>query len=312
MENIYEHVILGTGPVALSVMGELLKKGKAVRMVNTSGNANVPKGVQVIKANLYSSFEVGDVTKGAKVVYQCAAPRYHEWTENFQKLQDNIIEGTACNGAKLIVAENLYMYGEVDHKITEDLPYRATAKKGVIRAKLAEQLIKVNSDGKLRTASARGSDFFGPNVNRGSAMGGDVFKAISKGKKVTFIGSLDQLHSYTFIEDFGKSLVILGENDKALGEAWHVPNAPAITTRAFIIEAFNQAGNTPKMSSMGLLTLKIGGIFIPVAKEMIEMLYEFDKPFIVESSKFIKAFGDHSTPIKESISKTLNYNKNLC
>lgn len=310
MQNKYEHVILGTGPVALSVMRELLKKGKTVRMVNTSGNANVPKGVQVVKANLYSTVEVGEVTKGAEVVYQCAAPRYHEWAENFQKLQDSIIEGTAYNGAKLIVTENLYMYGEVDNNITEDLPYSATTKKGMIRAKLADKLTKVNSDGKLRTASARGSDFFGPNVS-GSSMGGDVFKSILKGRKVTVVGSLDQLHSYTFIDDFGKSLVILGENDKALGQAWHVPNAPAITTRAFITEAFNQTGNPPKMSSMSLLTLKIGGIFITAAKETIEMLYEFDKPFIVESSKFIKTFGDHSTPIKESISKTINYYKNL-
>lgn len=311
MENNYEHVILGTGPVALSVMGELLKRGMAVRMVNTSGNAKVPKGVQVVAANLYSSVEVSEVTKGAKVVYQCAAPKYHEWAENFQKLQDSIIEGTASSGAKLIVTENLYMYGEVNHEMTEDLPYSATTKKGAIRAKLAEQLIEVNKAGKLRTTSARGSDFFGPNVNMGSSMGADVFKAVLKGKKVTFIGSLDQVHTYTYVEDFGKTLVILGENDSALGEAWHVPNAPAITTRAFITEAFKQVGNKPQMGSMGHLTLKIGGIFIPVAKEMIEMLYEFDKPFIVNSSKFIKTFGDHSTSIKEAIAKTLNYYKTL-
>jgi uncharacterized protein YbjT (DUF2867 family) len=41
------HVVFGTGPVGLSVMDELVKSGAQVRLVNQSGKADVPAGVEV-------------------------------------------------------------------------------------------------------------------------------------------------------------------------------------------------------------------------------------------------------------------------
>jgi hypothetical protein len=35
------------------------------------------------------------------------------------------------------------------------------------------------------------------------------------------------------------------------------------------------------------------------------MMYEFEKPFIVDDSKYIKAFGNHATPLKEAIHQTV-------
>ena len=43
----------------------------------------------------------------------------------------------------------------------------------------------------------------------------------------------------------------------------------------------------------------------PVVGEMIEMLYEFEEPFVVDHSRFETAFGNHATPLAEAIDTTV-------
>lgn len=125
------------------------------------------------------------------------------------------------------------------------------------------------------------------------------------GKSASLIGNIDLPHTMTFINDFGKALVILGERDEALGQVWHVPNPETLTQRQLMTLIFQEIGKPPKMSGMGKLMMTIGGIFIPAAREGIEMMYEFEKPFVVDSSKFVRTFGNIATPLQEAIRQTV-------
>jgi nucleoside-diphosphate-sugar epimerase len=138
-------------------------------------------------------------------------------------------------------------------------------------------------------------------------MGDRVFPAILEGKTASAVGNLDLPHTYTFIEDFGKALVILGEREEALGQIWHIPNAETITTREFLTLAFKEAGHLPKMSGVGKFMMRLAGIFIPGARETVEMMYEFEQPFVVDHSKYAQAFGNHATPIDKAIRRTLDW-----
>ena len=51
--------------------------------------------------------------------------------------------------------------------------------------------------------------------------------------------------------------------------------------------------------------MSIGGLFIPEAKESVEMMYEFEKPFVIDSNKFEQTFGMQATPIREAIQETV-------
>jgi nucleoside-diphosphate-sugar epimerase len=151
----------------------------------------------------------------------------------------------------------------------------------------------------------RGSDFFGPWV-LDSAFGDRVFYPALAGKGANFGGKLDLPHTATTIEDFGRALVILGEREEALGRAWHVPNdRPQITQRQFAELVFAETGHPVKASAMGKTMMRIGGLFIPGAREMVEMMYEFEKPFVVDSSQFERTFGVKATPIAEAIKATV-------
>ena len=114
-------------------------------------------------------------------------------------------------------------------------------------------------------------------------MGARVFYPLLRGKPAQLIGRIDLPHTHTYVKDFGKALVILGERDEADGQAWHVPNDQPTMTQGELVRMFaEEAGVEPKMSSMGKLMMSIGGLFIPEAKETVEMMYEFENPFVIE------------------------------
>jgi nucleoside-diphosphate-sugar epimerase len=301
------HVIFGTGPLGQAVMRELLtRENTQIRMVNRSGtrDGGIPAQVEVSASDAYTAAKVHEVTQGAAVVYQCAQPGYTEWVEKFPPLQQAILDGTAASGAKLIIGDNLYMYGAVEGKIHENLPYTATGHKGRTRAKMAQAILDAHAQGKVRAALARGSDFYGCGV-LGSAMGDMVFANLLKGKPAQFIGNIDLPHTYTYIDDFGKAMVILGEHDAALGKAWHVPNAPTITTREFVNIITEEIGTGARIQVMPKILFHAIALVHPFLREIKEMLYEFEKPYIVDHSNFVKTFGNHATPHQEAIHQTI-------
>jgi nucleoside-diphosphate-sugar epimerase len=287
-------------------MRALLARGRRVRLVNRSGKRpeGAQEGTEIVSGDAYNIEFTRQAASEAAVVYQCAQPEYHEWTTKFIPLQNAILEGAASAGARFIVADNLYMYGEVDGPIHEDLPWKATTRKGKVRAEAARQALEAHDAGRVRVAIGRASDFYGPGV-LDSAAGDRMFLPAVKGKAAEGWGDLDAPHTYTFIDDFGKALAILGEHDQALGKVWHVPNAETMSTRRFIELIYAELGQPVKIHSMGRWMMALGGLFVPAAREMVEMMYEFEKPFEVDSQRFLQTFGDHATPVREGIRQTV-------
>ncbi len=301
------HVVFGAGPVGLATVRALLRRNHRVRVVSRSGKLPPTfEGVEVVAADALNPVQAREVVKGAHVVYQCAQSAYTRWPRDFPPLQRAILNATAEAGAKLVLADNLYMYGEVHGPIHEDLPYAAATRKGKVRAAMAEEALAAHQEGRVRVAVGRASDFYGPFVLE-SALGERVFKPLLKGKSAQLGGDIDLRHSYTFIHDFGEALAILGERQEADAQAWHVPNAEARSTRELVSQAFAIADKKPKMSSAGRTAMRLIGLFNPGARESVEMMYAYEKPYVVDDGKFKRAFGDISTPFEEGLEQTLSW-----
>jgi nucleoside-diphosphate-sugar epimerase len=311
MANQELHVIFGAGPVGQAVARELVTRGKAVKLINRSGQKpdGAPDGVTMSAGDVFDVDVAKQLAQGATHVYQCTNPPYDQWPEQFPMLQANTLEAAASAGAKYLVTDNLYMYGDTHGQpLREDSPYLAHTRKGRVRREMAESLMAAHRSGKVRVAVARASDYYGPRAVN-SAAGDRMFGFAVEGKAASVPGNLDLPHTYTYIDDFAKALVILGERDEALGQVWHVPNAETLTTRQFVTLIYEELGQPPKMSGMGRMMMSIGGLFIPAAREVVEMMYEFEKPFVVDSSKFTQAFGVQGTPLREAIKTTVAWYK---
>src|SRR5215207_4363186 len=306
-DDVKLHVVFGTGPVGLAVMDELVSKSKRVRMVNRSGRANVPDGVEVLGGDATDEAFAREASQGASVVYFALNPPYNKWPELFPPLQAGVLEGAAAAGAKLIAMENLYMYGPTDGRpLTEELPYAANTRKGTVRARMSEELMEAHASGRVRVAIGRASDFFGPRV-LASAAGEQVFGRALQGKSAQVAGDPNQPHTYTYAPDIGRGLVILGEREEALGQAWHLPSPETVTTRQFVEMIFEEVGKPARIQAAPKIVLRVMGLFNPGMREMIEMLYEFEEPFVVDHSKFEQAFGERATPLKEAIGETVRW-----
>ena len=305
------HVVLGTGAIGRAIAEELIKRGESVRMVNRSGKmVEAPAGVEIKAADLFDQTQVKEVTRGAKVVYQSAQPDYATWQEKFPPLQKSIIDGLTGSNTKLVLVENLYMYGITNGvPMTEDTPHNAHTKKGKVRSEMSKAAFEAHRAGKVKVTAARGADFFGE-WGLPSSMGERAFYPLLQGKAAQLIGRIDIPHTHTYIKDFGKTLVTLGARDEADGQAWHVPNDLPNMTQSEMIRMFaEEAGVEPKMSGMGRMMMWIGSFFIPEAKESLEMMYEFEQPFIVDSSKFEKTFGMKATTMREAMKATVAWYK---
>ena len=138
--------------------------GKQVRMINRSGKADcLPASIEVIASDAYDVKKNIELTKGATAIYQCAQPHYYEWTQKFKPLQKAILEAAAANNTKLIVGDNLYMYGSSHGKIIrEDLPIRPNSKKGQVRAEMAQAVMDAHEKGKVRAGNRTRLRFLRP------------------------------------------------------------------------------------------------------------------------------------------------------
>lgn len=299
-------VIGASGGLGKAVVRELAAQGKRVRAANRSGRAKAPPGVELAACDAANPGQVREVCRGASVVYHCVNVPYPQWFALLPGITAAIIEGAAAAAAKLVVGDNLYMYGPASVPLREDLPNNAVSRKGRLRAQLAERLLEAHRQGKVPVAIARGADFYGPGVLNAVA-GERLFGAALKNKTVNLIGDLDQPHTYTFIDDFAKGMLTLAERAEALGEVWHLPNAETLTTRQFAELVFQQTGTRPAVRSAGPGLVALLGLFNPILRELKEELYQFQQPFIVDHGKYARVFGTQITPHEEAIRQTLEW-----
>lgn len=299
-------IILGAGQLGLAVMDELVAQGHSVTLVNRSGyvNETLPTGVSLIKGDVTNPDAVAQICRQAQVVFHCAQAPYNQWPEKFPPLMHGIVNGVARTQARLIFGDNLYMYGPTaGQPIHEDLPYAAATRKGRVRAEMARLLLEAHKAGKVRVAIGRASDFYGPRVTS-SALGDRFFEAALAGKPVDLAGNIDLPHTYTYIKDFARALVTLSQHEEALGRAWHVPSAQTLTTRQILHLLEEEIGRPIKPRVAGKFIISVLGLFNPMLREIQEMMYEFDEPYIVEHRQFEQAFGAQPTPHAQALRET--------
>jgi nucleoside-diphosphate-sugar epimerase len=302
------HVIFGTGAIGLATHDALRRRGEQVRLVNRSGHARVADDVEVVAGDARDPAFTTAVSQGAAVVYQTLNPPYHEWTAQFPALQAGVLAAAEAAGARLVSMENVYMYGRPDgHPLTEDRPYAAHTKKGRLRGRMARELLAAHQAGRVQVAIGRASDYFGPRGGAQSNLGDRVCPAALAGKTATVLGDPDQPHTYTYIPDIGEGLAVLGEHPDAPGQVWHLPNDPDTHTTRRLVDIIYQHAGQPRSTvrAMPPLLLRALGLANRTLRELAEMQYQFDEPFIVDSSKIATKLGVPATPIGQALAHTL-------
>ena len=300
------HVVLGaTGGAGGAVVSELAGGGHRVRAVSRKPTTGLPEGVEPLVADAADPAQTRTACQGATVVYHCVQPPYERWAAEFPTLTQSIADAAAGAGARLVYADNLYAYGPVDGPITEDLRAQATTNKGRVRALMAERLLAAHRSGTLQVAIGRSSDYYGPG-GANSVVGDILFGAAAEGKRARWLGRLDVPHSLNHLPDVARALITLGTRPEAPGEVWHLPAAEPVTGRGFVELIGAALGRPVKVTATSRLALRMAGVFDPRARESAEMLYQWERPFVVDASRFQRAFGPFEpTPHPQAVATTV-------
>jgi nucleoside-diphosphate-sugar epimerase len=303
-----EHVVLGAGAVGMAVVDALARRGAPVRVVNRSGLRAPMAGVQSVVGDVADSAFAASTTRGARVIYQALNPPYHRWAQEFPGLQAAAIAAAQTAGARLVAMDNVYMYGRAAGRpFTEDRAYDAHTRKGRVRAQMARDLMAAHDAGRVQVTVGRASDFFGPRGGEQSLIGDLVVPRALADKTAVVLGDPDMPHTYTFVPDIGENLVRLGERDDALGRVWHLPSPETRTTRQVIGLVYEAAGTRPRLRITPAWQMRALGLVNRTVREVNEMRFEFDEPFIVDASRAETELGLRATPLADAVDQTVRW-----
>jgi nucleoside-diphosphate-sugar epimerase len=298
------HVIVGAGPVGTATARLLAERGAHVVVVTRSGSGPEHELIERHRGDATDADALGEISKGAAAVYNCANPAYHRWPIDWPPLADALLRATEAAGAVLAITGNLYPYGPVDGPLTEDLPDAATGNKGRVRASMWAQARAAHDAGRVRAVEVRASDFVGPRV--ASHLGDRVVPRILAGKGVRVLGSADQPHSWTYIPDVARMLVTAATDERAWGRLWHVPTNPARSQREAVHDLCRAAGVAPvQVATLPHVVLRGLGLVVPLMRELEETRYQFVRPFVLDSTAAVREFGLTPTPWDQVCAETI-------
>jgi nucleoside-diphosphate-sugar epimerase len=300
------HVVFGAGQVGRVVAGVLAERGVTVRVVSRHRPAGMTEGIDWRAADATDPDAACDAAKGAAVIYQCLNAPYAQWPERFPPLQRGVVAAAERTGALLVSLENLYGYGPTGGRpMTEDLPLAAATVKGRTRAAMTGELLAAAEAGRIRIAIGRASDFFGAGVTQGSTLGERVFGNALAGRRADFIGNPDLPHTYSYVPDIAAGLVTLGTDARAAGHVWHLPGPQTVTTRVLLDLVAGQVGHPVGVRSVPKLAVRALGLINPMLRGLAEMSYQFDEPFVLDTTRYQTTFGPAGTPLAAAVAATV-------
>ncbi|HYZ58572.1 MAG TPA: NAD-dependent epimerase/dehydratase family protein [Nitrososphaeraceae archaeon] len=307
------HVVFGAaGSLGAAIVRRLAALGMPTRSVVRS----LDRAKRVLPQQTTIEIEVGDalnpesvhaLCRNAKTIYHCVNVPYQQWSEIMPKVTDNILVGAKEAKASVVFPGNVYGYGRFQYiPATEDHPLAATSKKGKLRNAIERKLMDAHKAGDVTVVITRFPDYYGPNVvNRLVA---PIFENAISSKKAQWIGKLNVPHDLIYIEDAAAAAVLLAMNEDTHGQVWHIPGAGPLTGRQFIEMAFKAAGNNPDIGVLSGGFLRFASLVNSDAREMMELLYEFEEPLVLDGTKFARAFPSFSyTPHEEAIRQTVEW-----
>jgi nucleoside-diphosphate-sugar epimerase len=300
-------VVFGAGQVGLALANHLASTGSPVRSVSRRRPASLAEGVDWRGADAADPEAATDAAKGASVIFQCLGVPYTQWPKLFPPLQRAVLSAAQHTGALLVSLENLYGYGPTGGSpMTEDLPLSATTSKGRVRAAMTAELLAAAQSGRARITIGRASDFFGAGATQ-STLGARFFGNAVAGKRADFIGNPDLPHTYSYVPDIAAGLAVLGADERAVGQAWHLPGPETVTTRAVLELIATEVGHPVPVRSVPKLVLRALGLVNPMMRGLAEMAYEFEEPFVLDTTKFVSTFGAAGTPLDVAVKETVTW-----
>jgi nucleoside-diphosphate-sugar epimerase len=299
------HLIVGAGPIGTHVAALLAERGSRVTVASRSGRSTGIDGVEHLALDASDADALSRAADGTDYLYNCANPGdYTQWERVWPSLAASLLSAAERSGAVYAITGTLYPYGPVDVPLSEDLPDAATDHKGRLRARMWADAKAAHDAGRLRAVEIRGSDYMGRGVGGNGHISRQVPTAL-QGRRAVMMGRTDLPHTFTDVADAARTLVTAAEDQGAHGRVWHVPsNAPRTQAQA-LTDVLASVGKPPvKVSSLRGVALGATALVSPFMREMREIIYQWERPYVLDDTAARARFGITPTPWEEVCRRT--------
>ena len=299
--------ILGaSGTIGKLLAKELLSYTDRVRLV-CRNPVKINDNDELFPVDLFEPGAVDKAVEGSEVVYLVVGLQYrlNVWEEEWPELMKDTIDACIRHNSRLVFFDNIYMYDK-NHlaEMREDTPVNPPSRKGAVRKLINEMLFASVKERNLKALIARSADFYGPD-NNNNFVTMMVLSNLSKGKKPMWFVNPELKHSFTFTRDAARATALLGNTPDAYGEVWHLPtDSRKISGKDMITWIASELRAEPRITVVPKWMLYPLGVFVPVMREMPEMMYQYDRDYYFDSSKFTRRFGVTATPYEEGVRET--------
>ena len=299
-----KHVVAGAGQVGSLVAQQLMDQGHEVVVVSRSGSG--PDGARCEAADVADRDTLIALTKGADALYNCVNPPYHRWQQDWPTMADALLATAEATGAVYAMIGNLYIYGPPDGPMAESDSLNASSAKAQVRVNMWQQALAAHDAGRARVTEVRGSDYFGPGCRDQSHLGERFVPRLLAGKPARLVVSTSTPHSWTYVPDVATAVVVAATDERAWGRAWHVPTDAPLSVRELADRLCAIAGlPNPGVTTMPHWLVRVLGAVSPMLAEIEAIRYQWDRPFVVDSSDFETTFGIAPTAMDEALAATI-------
>ncbi|MCB0906465.1 MAG: NAD(P)H-binding protein [Nocardioidaceae bacterium] len=304
-----QHVVVGAGGIGRAAARHLVERGHEVVMATRSGTDPGLPGVRAVAVDAADASSLAAAAAGADSIVNAVNPsRYYTWEKDWPPVAAALLAAAEATGAGLVTVSNLYPYGPVDAPMTEATPLRPGGAKGRVRATMWEDALAAHEAGRVRATELRASDYFGPGAGAGvSLLNSFVLGRAAAGKSVWLIkGGADVPHAWTYLDDIGLLAAVLATDERSWGRAWHVPTVEARTVREVAADAAALGGHpAPAVRPMPGIVKALARVSATV-RELDETAYQFERPFLLDSSLTEQTFELQPTPWDTALKATLD------
>ncbi|WP_186754649.1 NAD-dependent epimerase/dehydratase family protein [Echinicola salinicaeni] len=301
--------ILGSGGIIGNLLAQELRTYTSkIRLVSRQPKV-INSDDELFPANLLDLEQTQNALNGSSIAYLTIGFPYKSrvWQEAWPKVMNNVLKVCSEQNIKLVFFDNVYMY-DAHHMghMTESTPILPISRKGKVRAQIADMLMEATAKKKLNALIARSADFYGPSTPLKSIITEMVFKPLSKGKTAKWLGNSHSPHSFTYTPDAGKATALLGNTPDAFNQVWHLPTASNPPSgKEWIHMVAKEMAVSPNYQIIPKWIFNISEIFVPFMKELNEMLYQYEQPYIFDSKKFEELFFFKPTSYLEGIRRII-------
>ncbi len=296
-------ILGGGGSIGTNLAMHLAQYTDKVRIVSRNPK-KVNESDELMSADLSKRADVFNAVEGAEITYITIGFDYNikVWKEKWPAFMKDAIDACKQYKSKLVFFDNIYMYDRYHlGNMTEETPVNPSSKKGAVRAQIAKMITDEFNKGQLSALIARSADFYGPGNDR-SVLVMTVFKNLKKGKAAMWFADINKIHNYTYTPDAAEATAILGNTPDAYHQVWHLPASTTKLTGKQWIELIAKELNTkPKYNVLPGWLIGLMGLIMPIMKELKEMVYQYDRDYFFNSSKFEKRFKFKPTDPIEAI-----------